>query len=100
MSLGKQARTLSKGQVEAVLGYLAIRRPCGGCWIPAEGNAATTPPQPPRQLEQPHPVLFYLSHAFGSILFPSRGCAPTDNVLVSGHSSDVGLWQILLQKSF
>jgi hypothetical protein len=28
MSLGKQAKTLSKGQVEAVLGYLAkTRRP-------------------------------------------------------------------------
>jgi hypothetical protein len=22
-------------------------RPCVGCWIPAEGNAATTPTQPP-----------------------------------------------------
>jgi hypothetical protein len=31
-----------------------------------------------------------------STLSPSRGCASTDNVLVSFRSSDVGLWQILL----
>jgi hypothetical protein len=34
-----------------------------------------------------------------STLSPSRGCAPTDNVLVSGRFSDVGLWQIVLKKS-
>jgi hypothetical protein len=27
-----------------------------------------------------------------STLSQSRGCAPTDNVLVSARSSDVGLW--------
>jgi hypothetical protein len=34
-----------------------------------------------------------------STLSPLRGCASTDNVLVSFRSADVGLWQTLLQKS-
>ena len=69
---------------------------------PAEGNAATTAPQPPRQSElPPSEALVYLRHAFGFNAFSvTRMFSDSTNSLQSQAAPAMSAYApILLQKS-